>query len=113
MMANMALRIVILLGLLAGPARADSWISPEDVTLTSPNKRLTMTIKPAVNPPAGASATIGGKTFTLKSPWMPVDAMLFDDGTLLTLDDWHSATGRWRGCTSAMARSGGRSRWST
>jgi tetratricopeptide (TPR) repeat protein len=79
---------------LASPARADQWVSPTKVTLTSPNKKWTAVIEPATDGHSGAKATIGpigGATTTiaLRSKWMPVDSFLLDDGTLLTLDHWH------------------------
>lgn len=75
-------------------ARADEWVTPTTKTLTSPNKKWVAVITPARDPKAGVKATItpaGGQptTITLASKWAPVDAVLFDDGTLLTLDQWH------------------------
>jgi tetratricopeptide (TPR) repeat protein len=42
-----------------------------------------------------AKATVSPKegephTFTLRSPWMPMDIVLLDDGTLVTFDQWSS-----------------------
>jgi len=30
-------------------------------------------------------------TFSLRSPWTPVDAVILDNGTLITFDQWHNA----------------------
>jgi tetratricopeptide (TPR) repeat protein len=83
------LRIVVLLVTLVSPALADQWISPTEKTVVSPNKKLQAKVTPADDGKSGATVTIGKQTFTLASPWMPVDVVLFDDGTLLTLDQWH------------------------
>lgn len=79
----------------AATARADQWVTPTAKTLTSPNQKLQITITPAKDGTSGATAAIGDKgrpptkTFKLATRWMPVDALLFDDGTLLALDHWH------------------------
>jgi hypothetical protein len=72
-------------------ARADQWVTPTARTLTSPNKQLQATITPAANRMSGATIAVGTPpfTFALQTPWMPVDAVLFDDGSLLALDHWH------------------------
>ncbi len=80
---------------IALPARADQWVSPTTKTLTSPNKKWVAVITPAdgsKSPLARASiGPVGGPatTFELQTRWAPVDSVLLDDGTLLTLDQWH------------------------
>jgi len=89
------LRLAVLgIALLASSARADQWVTPTARTLRSPDQKLKAVITPAADGRSGATATIGeesqpGKTFTLSTRWMPVDVVLFDDGSLLALDDWH------------------------
>lgn len=89
------LRLAVLgITLLASSARADQWVTPTARTLMSPNQKLKAVITPAADGRSGATATIGeqgqpGKTFTLSTRWMPVDVVLFDDGSLLALDHWH------------------------
>lgn len=83
-----ALIAVTALGLSA-TARADEWVTPTAHTLTSPNGKLSATITPAPEGSANARAAIGARSFAIANHWMPVDAFLFDDGTLLTLDNWH------------------------
>src|SRR5690349_5195613 len=87
------LLVLIVLGL-AGQAHADQWISPTRRTVESPNKKLQVVITPGDDGQKGATAAISenGKvvtSFKLDSKWMPVDTVLFDDGTLLALDHWH------------------------
>lgn len=86
------LRIAVVgITVLATTARADEWVTPTARTLVSPNQRVQAVIAPSANGKTAARATIGaGPSFSLLSPWMPVDAVLFDDGSLLTLDDWHA-----------------------
>jgi adenylate kinase family enzyme len=104
-----AMRAVVLgVVLLVSTARADSWIAPQEQTLESPNKRLKATLKPASDARSGATVTIGGKTFKLQSAWSPVDALLFDDGTLLTLDHWHSLG---QGTVAHLYERNGKVRW--
>jgi tetratricopeptide (TPR) repeat protein len=92
----MLARVVIAVFVLAaGTVRADEWVTPTKRTHTSRNKRMEVVIVPADDGSSGAKATISelgrpGATFTLKSPWMPVDSVLLDDGSLLTFDEWHS-----------------------
>ncbi|HWO21214.1 MAG TPA: tetratricopeptide repeat protein [Kofleriaceae bacterium] len=89
------LRLAILgLTVLASSARADQWVTPTAQTVLSPNQKLKAVITPAADGTSGATATIGepgqlGKKFTLATRWMPVDVVLFDDGSLLALDHWH------------------------
>jgi tetratricopeptide (TPR) repeat protein len=89
------LRLAVLgITLLASSARADQWMTPTARSLTSPDQKLKAVITPAADGKSGATATIGeqdqpGKTFTLSTRWMPVDGVLFDDGSLLALDHWH------------------------
>ncbi len=90
-----ALIAVIALSVPAVPARADEWVTPATRTFTSPNHKLEATITPAPDGNANASAAIGepghsGKPFPMINRWMPVDALLFDDGSLLALDNWHT-----------------------
>lgn len=87
------MRGIALLSLLltASIAFADEWVSPTPRTLTSPDGKRTVVITPAARR-AGATVEIrAGKTkqraFDLSS--VPVDAVLFDDGSLLALDHWH------------------------
>src|SRR5829696_7865426 len=92
----MTFRLVVLgLLVLVANAHADQWVTPTARTYVSPNQKLLASITPAKDGTSGAQATIGendkpGTSFTLATPWMPVEARLFDDGTLLTLDNWHS-----------------------
>lgn len=108
------IRLVVLgVTILASTARADQWVSPTHEKLTSPNKRLEAVIKPATDAKTGATATIGekgqpGKTFTLATPWMPVDSVLFDDGSLLTLDNWHQLG---HGTVATVYERDGKIRW--
>lgn len=86
--------LLLLLLALAGTTHADQWATPSKVTLTSPNHKWSAEITPSKNPKLGAQATLGPvggpmKTITLQDTWMPVDSVLLDDGTLLTLDHWH------------------------
>ena len=88
---RLALIAVIALATIAPlGAHADEWITPTARTLTSPNGKLAATIAPAADENASATAAIAGKTFALANHWMPVDTFLFDDGSLLALDNWHS-----------------------
>ena len=57
-------------------------------TVTSPNGRLQAVITPAPHSNGHATVTLGKTTFTLISEQMPVDVVLFDDGSLLALDEW-------------------------
>ncbi len=88
------MRTLLVLLALIGTARADEWVSPSKVTLTSPNKKWSAEITPSKDPKVGTQAKLGPtggamKTITLQDKWMPVDSVLLDDGTLLTLDHWH------------------------
>lgn len=88
------MRTLLILLLLVGTARADQWVSPTTKTLVSPNNKWSAVIVPSRDPKVGVQATMGPRggaqvTITLKDQWMPVDAILLDDGTLLTLDHWH------------------------
>jgi tetratricopeptide (TPR) repeat protein len=100
--------MVLGVALLVSTARADSWISPEEHALESPNKRVKGTIKPADDGRSGASVTIGTRTFKLQSTWSPVDAVLFDDGTLLTFDNWHQLG---HGTVAYLYERDGKVRW--
>jgi tetratricopeptide (TPR) repeat protein len=89
-------RTIVLVALIASTADADEWASPTPITLTSPNGKLQAVITPARSNDgkSHASVAIGAKPGTAKKrvlddDWMPVDAILFDDGSLLTLDHWH------------------------
>jgi len=109
------LRLAVLgLTVLASTARADDWVSPTTRTLVSPDGRIEAVITPAPNGTSRARATVGekgrpGKSFTLATPWMPVDVVLFDDGSLLALDDW-GALGY--GKVATVYERGGAVRWS-
>lgn len=91
----MHVRIAVLgIALLVSSARADQWVTPTEHTVVSPNRKLQAVITPAKDGKSGATATIGekdkaGKSFMLATRWMPVDVVLFDDGSLLALDHWH------------------------
>jgi hypothetical protein len=109
------LRLAVLgLTLLVSSARADQWVTPTARTVTSPNQKLTAVITPAADGKSGATVTIGeksrpGKPFTLATRWMPVDAVLFDDGSLLALDHWHQLG---YGKVAILYERGGAIRWS-
>jgi tetratricopeptide (TPR) repeat protein len=80
---------------LAAPARGDEWVTPQAVTVTAPAGRWQATVTPARDGKSGATVTVGARggreeRFTLRSPWMPVDVVLLDDGTLVTFDQWHT-----------------------
>jgi tetratricopeptide (TPR) repeat protein len=104
----------------------DSWMAPGEITVKSPSGAWEATITPdkstnfeghiklvdealankasakeykfgataIVRPPKGEPLA-----FTLRSPWMPVDVVLLDDGTLVTFDQWHNM-GYGEVCTS-------------
>jgi tetratricopeptide (TPR) repeat protein len=109
------LRLAVLgITLLASSARADQWMTPTAQSLTSPDYKLRAVITPATDGKSGATATIGGrdqpaKTFTLATRWMPVDAVLFDDGSLLALDHWHELG---YGQVATLYERDGKIRWS-
>lgn len=109
------LRLAVLgLTLLAASARADQWVTPTARTVVSPNQRLKAVITPAADGKSGATATIGaqdqsGTTFTLSARWMPVDVVLFDDGSLLALDHWHQLG---YGKVATLYERDGKIRWS-
>ncbi len=90
-----AVRALIVLLLIATTAHADEWVTPTPRTLASPDGKLQAVITPSTDGKSRATAKIGPKqgtatTFKLADDWMPVDTVLFDDGSLLTLDHWHS-----------------------
>jgi tetratricopeptide (TPR) repeat protein len=106
----MWIRVLVAIALAGSVARADEWKSPSPVTIASPSGRLKATITPASLDASGAHATIGGgPVFSLATPWMPVDAILFDDGTLLTLDSWHRLG---YGDVATLYEHDGKVRWS-
>jgi tetratricopeptide (TPR) repeat protein len=87
-------RTIVLVAIMTSTAYADQWVAPTARTLTSPNGKLQAVITPSTDGKSHASVAIGPKLGTAKKralddPWMPVDALLFDDGSLLTLDHWH------------------------
>ncbi|MEO8698746.1 MAG: tetratricopeptide repeat protein [Kofleriaceae bacterium] len=87
--------LVVLVGALGSTARADQWMTPTPRTVISPNQKFQAVITPSPDGKSAATAAIGpkggkGKVITLTTPWMPVDSLVFDDGTLLALDHWHS-----------------------
>ena len=100
--------ILLVLALTASLARADQWVTPTAKTLTSPNKKLKAKLEPAADAKSSAKVTIGTKTFALAAKWMPVDAVLFDDGTLLTLDNWHQLG---HGDVATLYERDGKVRW--
>ena len=106
--------VVLYVILIATHAHADEWVSPSAVTVVSPSKKQQAVITPAVNGKSGAVAALGPKdkpatvTFTLRTPWMPVDSVVFDDGTLLTLDNWHSLG---HGSVATLYERDGKVRW--
>jgi hypothetical protein len=78
----------------AAPSPADQWRSPSPLDLRSPDGLLQVHIAPAKEE-CCSQATLTGpegekRVFQLLNPVAPVDAVLFDDGTLLTLDNWHN-----------------------
>lgn len=100
--------------LLASPAHADQWTTPAERRLTSPNKRWEAVITPATDGHTGARTTIAAKgkpgtPFATVTSWMPVDALLFDDGSLLVLDGWHQLG---HGTVAAVHDRDGSVRWS-
>jgi hypothetical protein len=100
---------VLAIVLHASAARADEWVTPSPITVVSPDRRVQAVIAPAVDGKSGARVTIGKDSFTLGSRWMPVDALVFDDGSLLTLDDWHALG---YGKVATVYERGGAVRWS-
>ena len=108
----MILRLAVLgLFLLGATARADEWKTPTQVTLVSPDQHTRAVISPGVSggDPPRADITAKKRTsFTLATPWMPVDAVLFDDGTLLTLDSWHELG---HGTVATVYERDGKVRW--
>ena len=107
---------LVLMGLIfaASPARGDEWVTPQAVTVKSPGGRWEATVTPAKDGKSGATATVRpvrGRpaSFTLRSPWMPVDVVLLDDGTVVTFDQWHNL-GYGQVAISYTAR--GKVRWS-
>ena len=85
--------IVVCLALCAPVAWADQWATPTRQVIVSPNGKLQAVITPAKHGKSAASVSVGpkgvGKAFTLVEPATPVASVLFDDGTLLTFDNWH------------------------
>ena len=77
-------------------AHADEWMTPTPTTITSPSGGFTATISPGEATAGGRPASLvitgpgGSSTLALSNEWMPVDAIVFDDGSVLTLDQWHS-----------------------
>lgn len=97
---------------------ADSWANPAEIIIKSNSgsweakvtpAKLTIQIDdylkqirlnnlaatPVKDMESWATATVRQEnskshTFTLRSPWMPVEALLLDDGTLVTFDQWYS-----------------------
>ena len=74
--------------LLATFAHADDWVSPTPRTLTSADGTRTAVITPSKG---GARVEIRGgeKPVAFDMKFVPVDAVVFDDGRLLVLDQWH------------------------
>lgn len=76
---------------------ADDWASPTAKTVQSPSAAYSLTLTPpepgsadVAYPVAVLEGPDGKVEFTLKTPWMAVDAYVFDDGRVLTLDEWFS-----------------------
>lgn len=107
---EVARRILVVLPLLAvwSPAHADDWPAAQEKTYESPNHLYHARIIPGnsfgdvwgfESAPKGsyAQAVLTGpgappsQTFTLLNPIAPVEAALLDDGSLLTVDNWHNA----------------------
>jgi hypothetical protein len=93
--------------LVGGLAPADEWMSPQEVVLRSPNGGFEIRVIPGkswgdlsgfTGAPTGeyAKAMLKGlesqeeRTYTLLNPVAPVEAILLDDGSLLTFDNWHN-----------------------
>jgi hypothetical protein len=112
---SLILLLTAALALVAGPARADSWVAPQRTTYYSANRamRLIVTphvpsdrnLRPYVTEPLGPSAPdsaaaalqhlgAGGRWRTewqgqLRNEVMPVNAMVADSGDyFVTFDDW-------------------------
>lgn len=85
------MRVLIAALLLTSFAAADEWVTPTPRTLTSPDGKRSAVITPASKKAGATVEMLAGKTkkrtFELKT--VPVDAVLFDDGSLLVLDHWH------------------------
>jgi tetratricopeptide (TPR) repeat protein len=117
-MQSVGSRVALLLAaailVAAPPAHGDQWVTPQAKTVKSPGGRWQATVEPAKDGKSGATATVRpplGKptTFALRSPWMPVDVVLLDDGTLVAFDQWHTL-GYGQVAISYTAR--GQVRWS-
>jgi hypothetical protein len=90
----------------AAPLSADDWISPSPMDLWSPNGiyQIHIALGESMGELVGfkgakkgrhAQATLTGPAgerhaFSLLNPVAPLEAVLFDDGTLLTFDNWHN-----------------------
>ena len=99
--------------LFASSARADDWATPTQRTIQSPDHKLQAVISPAADRASTATAAIGpkdhlGKPFALTTPEMPVDSVLFDDGSLLTFDRWGQLG---FGNVATLYERGGKLRW--
>ncbi|OIP38423.1 MAG: hypothetical protein AUK47_11955 [Deltaproteobacteria bacterium CG2_30_63_29] len=80
-----------------GEAAADEWITPTTKEVRSVTGTYTLTVtppRPGSPAPSYPIAILKGPegetTFELKTPWMAVDLFVFDDGRVLTLDQWHT-----------------------
>ncbi len=88
-------------------AQADSWAAAGEITVQSGNRLYHARIIPGASwgDTGGfsgaqrgkyARAVLGGPgirdrlTFTLLNPIAPVEAVLLDDGSLMTFDNWHN-----------------------
>jgi tetratricopeptide (TPR) repeat protein len=110
----MFVRVLVVIAMLVSSAHADSWMTPTERRLTSPNKKWEAVITPAKDGKTGAHTSIGSKgkpgtPFTTETRWMPVDSLLFDDGSLLVLDGWHRLG---HGTVAALHDRDGSVRWS-
>jgi tetratricopeptide (TPR) repeat protein len=87
--------VAFLVALFASGARADDWATPTEVTIRSPMNQVQAVLTPAKDGRSGATAKIIQKgkpdqSYRLAAKWMHVDSLVFDDGTLLAFDHWHS-----------------------
>lgn len=89
------------------PARADEWASPQEMALSSRNGLYNVRILPGNSTGDKIGFAVAGKgeyaravlkgpeirgelTFPLLNPVAPVEAVLLDDGSVITFDNWHN-----------------------
>jgi len=104
---EIAICLCLQLVVLHGPATADEWPSPQEMVHFSRNGLYSVRILPGNSTGdtigfAGARkgeyarAVLRGPeirgelTFTLLNPVAPVEAILLDDGSMITFDNWHN-----------------------